>query len=113
MTATKVELARGRLSAVLGINGKWKKLYFAFFINSELSIAFIFPQVKRTSGAQGISGLTDTVLTSIFFERTIWAFFPPFWPHCHGSTLQESVEEKKKLGFVIKNCNRKEEQDTF
>lgn len=50
----KVELARGHLSTVLWTNGKWKKLYFAFFINSELSVAFIFPQVKRTSGVQGI-----------------------------------------------------------
>lgn len=48
------EHARGHLSTVLRITGKWKKLSFAFFINSELSIAFIFPQVKRTSGVQGI-----------------------------------------------------------
>lgn len=50
----KAELARGHSTMVLWTTGKWKKLYFAFFINSELSIAFIFPQVKRTSGVQGI-----------------------------------------------------------
>ena len=54
VTSVKAELARRHSTTVLWTTGKWKKLYFAFFINSELSIAFIFPQVKRTSGVQGI-----------------------------------------------------------
>lgn len=105
----KVELARGHLSTVLWTNGKWKKLYFAFFINSELSIAFIFPTGQKDLWCSGNSGLTETVLTFIFFERTIFFFPPPFWPDCHSSMLQEPVEKKKKWGFAMKNCNRKEE----
>lgn len=52
--SVEAELARGHLTTVLCTNGKWKKLYFAFFINSELSLACTFPQVKRTSGVRGI-----------------------------------------------------------
>lgn len=74
VTSVEVELERGHLTTVLCTDGTWKKLYFAFFINSELSLACAFPQVKRTSGVQGTE--TETVLTSIFFERTI-SFFPP------------------------------------
>lgn len=91
-----------------GLMANGRSYIFAFFINSELPIAFIFSQVKRTSGLQGTVG----------WQRLYWPpyslreqSFPPLsildrlsWQHT--ATISWG---KKHVFFQWKNCNRKKE----